>query len=362
MPEDTRLTEQDAAHLLRRAGFGPRRTEAREWAGRERKAAANHVIPEKGKKTRGPAGRKNRQKDLDKLKTWWLKRMTRKRTRAREKLVLFWHDHFPSSFDVVRDLRELSRQNAVFREFGIGSFWELLYEVTRDPAMLDYLDGKRNTSGAPNENYARELMELFALGPVDLRGEPNYTQQDVEEMARALTGWRVDARYRVTVQSWAFDATEKVIFEGTGHEMRGNLGVQDFDREPFPPGVNVIDALFEHRDSDGRPTLARFMAKKLWEWFAYPDPPLALVDELADVFVTSGYVIRDLLYAIFVHDEFYSSPARESTAKTPCDFVVQSLLATGAKVDLNQARQALDDRGMELFEPPGVDGWQAGQG
>lgn len=362
MPEDTRLTEGDAVHLLRRAGFGPIKTEPRKLANTRRSNAVTKLIPKKGKKARGPSGKKNQQKDLDKLKAWWLKRMTKKSARVHEKLVLFWHDHFPTSFGVIADTRELSAQNALFREFGLGSFWELIYQVTRDPAMLDYLDGKRNTRGAPNENYGRELMELFTLGPLDLAGNPNYTQQDVEEMARSLTGWRVDQKGQVSVQSWAFDPTEKVVFEGTGHEMRGNLGVEDFEAIPFPPNVNVIDALFAHRDSDGRPTLARYMAKKMWEWYAYPGPSLALVDELADVFVASGYVIADLLYAILVHDEFYSVQARESTAKTPCDFVVQTLLTTGAKADINEAHEAMEEMGMELFQPPGVEGWQPGPG
>jgi uncharacterized protein (DUF1800 family) len=180
-------------------------------------------------------------------------------------------------------------------------------------------------------------------------------------MARCLTGYRVDAKGNTSVQSWAFDATEKVVFEGTGHEQRGNLGIEDFEGLPFPPALNVIDALFQHRDSDGRPTLARYIAKKMWEWYAYPDPSLALIDQLADLFVASGYVIADLLYAIFVHDEFYTATARDSTAKTPCDFVVQALLATGAKADLHRAQGAMEGMGMELFQPPGVEGWQPGQ-
>ncbi len=364
MPADTRLTLEDAAHLLRRAGFGPIKEEAKAFEGRRRSSAVGKLIPKKSKGSRGPANKKNRREDLEKLQIWWLRRMSNRKSRLVEKTVLFWHDHFPSSFDVIRDLPELSYQNATFREFGLGSFWELVYQVTRDPAMLDYLDGRRNRAEAPNENYARELMELFTLGPLDVNGVENYTQQDVVELARALTGFRVEskgAKRLVQVQGWAFDAGDKTLFEGMPFEMRGNLGVEGEDGIPFPPDRNVIDALFAHRDSDGRPTLARFIARKLWEWFAYPEPDLGLVDELADVFVGSGYTIGDLLFAILTHDEFYSARARESTTKNPVDFVLQTMLALDVKSNLKELPRQLRIMGMELFNPPGVNGWNHGE-
>jgi uncharacterized protein (DUF1800 family) len=282
---------------------------------------------------------------------------------AIEKLVLFLHDHIPSSADAVGDVGLLARQNATFRIFGLGSFRDLLIEVTRDPAMLEFLDGFRNRSEAPNENYPRELMELFALGAKDVNGVDNYTQADVVELARALTGFGWDdwkKRKAIVVRSWAHDAGDKVIFAGKPHEMAGALGVQDFDGNLFPANRNVIDALFAHRDSDGRPTLARFITRKLWEWYAYPDPPLALVDGLADIFVQSGYVVRELLTAILTHDEFYSDAARTSTAKTPVDFVLQALQALSIKPKSKVLPGTVSKMGMELFNPPGVNGWSHG--
>jgi uncharacterized protein (DUF1800 family) len=217
---------------------------------------------------------------------------------------------------------------------------------------------------SPNENYARELMELFTLGPQDVHGVDNYSQTDVVELARALTGFACDQRRKkggVAVREWAFDSGDKTLFEGRYFEVSGNLGVEHPDGTPFPSDRNVIDLLFTHRDSDDRPTLARFISRKLWEWFVYPDPALAHVDEVADVFVQSGYVVRDLVYAILTHDAFYSTQARESTAKTPVDFALQSLRVLGARSNMKETPKALESMGMELFNPPGVEGWNHGE-
>jgi len=124
---------------------------------------------------------------------------------------------------------------------------------------------------------------------------------------------------------------------------------------------NVIEALLAHRDSDGRPTAARFITRKLWEWYAYPDLPLALIDSLANVFTKSGYVIRDLLTAIWTHDEFYSDAARTSTAKNRVEFTLQALNALGAKTSFQRLPAELTRMGMKLFDPPGVNGWNHGE-
>ena len=182
------LSETDAAHLLCRAGFGADERSVTRLTGRTRAQGAEQLLSGKPNGARGPGGRKNRRQGLEKLESWWLKRMADSKRAAHEKMALFWHDHFPSSFDVVGDLRELAQQNATFREHGLESFRDLVYQVTRDPAMLDFLDGKRNSVGSPNENYARELAELFTLGAKDENGVDNYSQADVMELARALTG------------------------------------------------------------------------------------------------------------------------------------------------------------------------------
>jgi uncharacterized protein (DUF1800 family) len=129
---------------------------------------------------------------------------------------------------------------------------------------------------------------------------------------------------------------------------------------PFPPATNVLDALFAHRDSQGRPTLARFLVRKLWGWFAAPEADAALVDELSEVFVASGYEIGALLGALLTHDAFYAEEARSSTAKNPVEFALQALLGLGAKGKLDELAGWVRRMGMELFDPPGVEGWQNG--
>lgn len=355
------LTEVHADHLLRRAAFGPRPGEVAKLAGRTRQQAVSSLLGKKSRKQRPPA--KNDSFDsFRRAQRWWLQQMRSKKWGAHEKLVLFWHDHFPSSQGVVNNLRWMAIQNGMFRELALGNFRELCYRVTRDLAMLQYLDGFRNRAGNPNENYARELMELFMLGREDLLGQPNYTQEDVVQLARALTGFRrvyknnkpKDLSY---LDANRFDSGVKTVFAGKSYEVTGNIGVENADGIQFPAQINVIDILLTHRDSQDRPTAARFIAKKLWEWYAYPNPSLALVDELADVFVASNYQIRALVEALLVHDEFYSDQAMTSTAKNPVEFATQAILALGVKSSFEGLPSALERMGMELFNPPSVNGW-----
>lgn len=357
------LGELGAAHLLRRAGFGAQPGEAEQWASRTRLQAVQQLLGSKTRKSAPPSGRNDDFTNFRKMQRWWLTQMRSPKWRLHEKMTLFWHDHFPSSFTIVVSLKWMSIQNALFREHGLGNFRDLAYLVTRDPAMLDYLDGLRNRAENPNENYARELMELFVLGREDLLGQPNYTQEDVVELARALTGFgflynKRDRRTdTVILRANEFDSGVKTLFAGKPYAVTGNLGVEDADRNPFPTNLNVIDILFTHTDSEGRPTAARFLSKKLWEWFAYPSPDLTLVDELADLFVASGYEVRPLVQAILTHDEFYSEAAMSSTAKNPVEFALQAMLALDVQTTMEELTGSIDRMGMSLFNPPSVNGW-----
>ncbi len=360
MPATDILGADDAAHLLRRAGFGASAKDLTRFAPLSREDAVELLLGTKTRRSRPPRG-KNDEKTFRAMQGWWLKQMQSPKWRLHEKVALFWHDHFPSSRDDVSYLGQLAQQNRIFREHGLGPFRRLLYEITRDLAMLDYLDGSSNQRDRPNENYARELMELFTLGVRDANGVENYTQTDVVELARALTGFIVrEGSAFGRVETWAFDDQPKTLFAGRTAETTGVLGVEDGAGAELPPDRNVLDLLFLHRDSDARPTLARFVARKLWEWFAYPDPSLALVDELADVFVASGYETRMLVAAVLLHDEFYSDAARSSTPKTPVDFALQTLASLRAKANPQALTGALERMGMSLFNPPSVNGWQHG--
>jgi uncharacterized protein (DUF1800 family) len=356
------LTEAQADHLLRRAGFGPRPGEEKQFAGKTRQQAVEQLLGNKTRKKRPPAGKHNDGDTFRKMQRWWLQQMRSPKWRLHEKMTLFWHDHFPSSWDKVGQLRWLATQNGLFRANATGNFRELVYQVTRDAAMLEYLDGFRNRADNPNENFAREVMELFTLGREDLLGQPNYTQQDVTEMARAFTGFGLLYKHNkrtdnVVLRSDDFDAGVKTLFSGKSFEVTGNLGVENADGAPFPTNINVIDVLFTHRDSADRPTAARFLSRKLWEWFAYPAPDLALVDELADVLVAAGYEVRPLLKALLTHDAFYTDQAMSSTAKNPVEFSTNMLLALGAKSKFTDLSGDLGRMGMDLFNPPSVNGW-----
>jgi uncharacterized protein (DUF1800 family) len=357
------LGDVGAAHLLRRAGFGAGPSEVAQFASRTRLQAVQQLLGSKTRRNAPPSGRNADFEDLRRMQRWWLTQMRSPKWRLHEKLTLFWHDHFPSSFGGTANLKWMSIQNALFREHGLGNFRDLAYLVTRDPAMLDYLDGLRNRAENPNENYGRELMELFVLGREDLLGQPNYTQDDVVQLARAVTGFGFFYNKRdrrtdtVILRANEFDAGVKTLFAGKPYEVTGNLGVEDADGNQFPPNLNVIDILFTHTDSEGRPTAARFLSKKLWEWFAYPAPDLTLVDELADGFVASGYEIRPLVQAILTHDEFYAEEAMTSTAKNPVEFALQAIMALDVQTKMEELAGSIDRMGMNLFEPPSVNGW-----
>jgi uncharacterized protein (DUF1800 family) len=361
VPASEVLGERDAWHLLRRAGFGASPRALAAFAPLSRASAVESLLAVKPSAVAGPGTFTSSIAALERLQCWWLRRMLSPRFRLQEKMVLFWHDHFPSSATVIRyDL--LAEQNAMFRRHGFGSYPELLHRVTRNRAMLEYLDLRRSRKGALNENYARELMELFTLGPSDAAGFANYTQQDVVFLSRALTGFVMgtDKKPVAYVETSYFDAGMKVIFSQRPFERSGVLGLEERDGTPFPPETNVLDALFAHRDGAGRPTLASFLARKLWAWFADPQPEDELVDELAFRFVASGYQIGELVRAILTHDAFYSERARSSTPKTPVDFALQALLALGVKTSLRPLPSLLTSMGMKLFDPPGVEGWQHG--
>ena len=362
LPASDLLGERDAWHLLRRAGFGARAREVAKLAGSSRGAAVDALLAVKPSAKQGPGAYMFGTQALERLEIWWLRRMASPRYRLQEKMVLFWHDHFPSGVAVVNRLESLAEQNAMFRLHGLGPFRDLLHQVTRNRAMLEYLDGRRNKLGAVNENYGRELMELFTLGPCDEDGNENYLQMDVRGLAGALTGFYYDDLKKpfVYMSETRFDPADKILFVGRPFEKSGVLGVENLDGTSFPVATNVLDALFAHRDLVGRPTLARFMVRKLWAWFATPSCEDALVTELADAFVASGYVMSELIRTLLTHDAFYGEEARSSTPKTPVEFVIQALLGLGVKTTWSDVPRFLVQMGMELFNPPGVEGWQHG--
>ena len=352
--------EENAAHLLTRAGFGGKPKEVSRYAKRGQIWCVADLLARKPSKAKGPGkSEKNRDQAL-KLAGWWAKRMsTQSGRRLDEKMALFWHDHFATQYSVVKNVKRMALQNRVFREFGRGSFHTLCHQVTRDPAMLVFLDNKDNREGNINENFGRELMELFVLGVADLNGVENYTQTDVEEISRSLTGFRID-KDKGFMRAGRFDDGSKTLFAGKSFAASGNLGVEEPDGTLFPPATNVLDILLTHRDSDGELTAPRFLGRKLWEYFAYPDPDKTLIDEITADFIAGGFIIGDLLRAIFQHDEFYSEAAKSSTVRNPVEFAIAAIRALGARGNMTELPIQLDNMGMRLFDPPSVNGWNQG--
>ncbi|MEO8617634.1 MAG: DUF1800 domain-containing protein, partial [Luteolibacter sp.] len=265
---------------------------------------------------------------------WWFRRMLKTNAPLREKMTLFWHDHFATSIQKVKQPVLLMRQNELFRHQAFGSFKDLTQAVLLDPAMLLYLDTESSKKGQPNENFAREVMELFTLG------EGNYTEQDIHEAARAFTGYRLNRMNgKVTRNDRQWDETDKTVFGKTG---------------PFT-GSDVINLIFEKKEP------ARFMAKKLWEFFVYEKPAPSAVASLADSFQKADFKTGPLLREIFLSKEFYSESAVRSQIKCPVQYLVEMLKQLEIANPPNgfpiTAEQQL---GQVLFMPPNVAGWDWG--
>lgn len=356
--------EENVVHLLNRAGFGPKPTDIKKFLKRGQALSVELLVGQKPSKAKGPGKPSNENAELKKLTAWWAKRMEKQNARRlEEKMVLFWSDHFATQFSVVKNVRRMSYQNRTFRQFGMGDMRTLMREITRDAAMLEFLDGDKNKKNSLNENFGRELLELFSIGLHSHDGsEENYTQDDVIAATKATTGYQVDRKKDIGYFNPSrFDNDDKTIFAGKPFEVTGNLGIEDGNGNLLPPETNLIDALFRHTDSFGNLTMPRFIGKKLWEWFAYPDPAAPIIDEVTANFRNNGHVISDLLRDLFLHDEFYSAQAKSSSVKNPCEFLFSAMRALDAKSKHTNTANALKDMGMELFEPPSVNGWGQGQ-
>jgi len=372
MPDSTPLNEQDARRLLRRTGFGAPQAQVVEFATLTRGDAVNELLSFK------PQGFKPGGKLHQDAHGKWVKFMLKTKFPLQEKLVLFWHDHFATGISKVGDVKLMGIQNGLLRKNCKGHFGDLVKAINKDPAMMEYLDTVRNGKFVPNENYARELQELFTLGVKDSNGNDNYTQEDIVQIARAFTGWRYDkAKPYFNADDHDFNSEfegppenrgPKDIFKSTGGFGAGGVRFAG-DGSPYPEGAaeidTVVDLILQHRDSDGRNTVARRIARRLIEYFAGPSPGLAFID---DVVASSGFDtnwdLSALLHEIFVHDDFYTA-AR--SVRWPIDYVVGSLRLLKMKLkgrdlyvdggDYTPIFDQLGNMGQILLEPPSVFGW-----
>ncbi len=271
------------------------------------------------------------------LRQWWLKRMVESPRPLQEKLTLFWHGHFATQYSVVQNSYAVYRQNQLFREHAAGNFGGLLYAIVHDPVMLRYLDNNTNVKGHANENLAREIMELFAMGAYQ-----GYSETDVREAARALTGYTFDHRGgQFRYLGARHDDGPKTIFGKTGN----------FN------GDDVVTLILE------QPTTARFVTRKLFEFFAYQDPDPAVTDCLGGLLKTHNYELAPVLKNLFLSEEFYGPRAVGTQIKCPAQLVVGTLrdLGVARVADTRMLDTAVREMGQTLFEPPDVKGWRYGR-
>ena len=323
-----------AAHLARRAGFGspPAVVERILEIGPERAPAdllERKPDPEGVELTTSAALRIGNDESAQSA---WAYRMLFGATPAVEKLALFWHGHFATSVRKVDDAKLMLRQIELFRQKGAGPFLVLLGGVARDPAMLVWLDGNSNRRGKPNENFARELFELFALGI------GNYTEDDIKEAARAFTGWHVrEGEYWFNGR--AHDTGAKTVL---GHS--GEWG-----------GDDILRMSAEHE------ACARFISGKLFEFYVHPAPSPDLRRELASLFRACGGRTGEFLGKLLGSRVFHSKRARRSLVSSPADYCVGSLRTIGAKASARALAKSMASMGLELLAPPSVKGWAGGE-
>ncbi|MHB8671354.1 MAG: DUF1800 domain-containing protein [Acidimicrobiales bacterium] len=352
-------TRSRIAHLYRRAGFGATPAQLDDATAKGYEATvdglldlnrpdprADSVTPpsftdptadplvQGGRVPADPAARKALQQRAHdegrELVMWWLDRMVAAERPLAEKLTLIWHGHFATSIEKVRAASFMYRQNELFRSLGAGSFEALTQAVAKDPAMLVWLDSSSNVARSPNENFARELMELFTLGI------GNYTEDDVKAAARCFTGWKLNRR----TGTYSFAPAQHDHGQKTVLGHTGDLN-----------GEDVITLLTRH------PVSARFVVARLWSHFARPvatDDPV--VADLAQAYAGDLDVAK-LLRAMFLHPEFTSPAVRTGLVRTPIEWLVGALRALGLWATDPALDAGLRQLGQVPFQPPNVGGW-----
>ena len=365
LPYPGALTQRQAAHLLRRAGFGGTPDDVNRFSGNSAHEAVESFIhfpstaslpapevfdpyalgilpykrdyamlPDETKRMRNQDTRKEAVRSMAGLQTWWLNRMIATPAPLQEKMTFFFHGHYTSAaIEKGAWPSYMYAQNQLFRTYALGNLRDLTKAVSKDPAMLVYLDNARSVKTHPNENYARELMELFTLG------HGNYTEQDIRESARAFTGYTLD---RLTGQ---FTYNARMHDDGSKTFM-GRTG--NFN------GDDIVDIIFQ------QPACARFFASELLSFFVYQDPEPELVDAVAGLLRKNDYNLAPVLSKILQSNVFFSDRAYRALVKSPVEYVVGTYKTFGIPQVDGSALRALTSMGQILFHPPNVAGWPGG--
>jgi uncharacterized protein (DUF1800 family) len=341
-PWDTRL----AAHLLRRAGFGGSQAEIAAVADAGMQASVArlmHPLPDAlpvapdgdiSFAPGPPVDPLQRRNAIIRTQLWWLNRCLHSMSPLQERMVYFWSNHFTSGINQKGITPQMMvDQYTLFRRFALGDYAQLTHEVSRDPAMLHYLDGIANRAQHPNENYARELMELFTMGV------GNYSEEDVRQAARAFTGNTVDR------------STGLYAYNPRWHDD----GIKTFLGQTGPfTGDAVVDIIMQ------QPVTARFMARKFLRAFVYDDPEPELIDALAATFRASGYNTGRAMGVLLRSNVFYSQRAYRALVKSPLEVAIGAMKMLGANEVGVRTLGALGVMGQIPMQPPNVAGWPGG--
>ena len=352
-------TREEIARLFGRAAFGATPADLDAWTGKPYADAVNHLVDFPASGSRLPAtddARREAQQeggrqgtDLTGSRSWWLERMRTTQYPLEERMTLLWHGHFATSLrDPYPDVALLMVQNETMRRNALGNFRDLVVAMTLDPAMLEWLDGSRNTIPVPNENYGRELMELFTLG----KYPQVYSESDVRDAARALTGWTLNP------------FTREVKFQPTLHDvgLKTVLGTRIADQgaAEYTALIDVVLA---------QPVAPLFVAYKLVANLAYgvtatnlltqADP---LVARVAGVLRSSGWNIREAVRTLLLSDEFRTGDgaARRQLVRSPTEIVVAAGKVLNVSLEDASVLSAMHAMGQPLFAPPNVGGWPVG--
>lgn len=352
------LTFDEARHLLSRTGFGGTPEDIRSLMAFDRRGAVAQVLAIPTNKAHTPPPpwihrlpplpklrkfwsereRKAFHEELKvqghELKAWWYRELITTRHPFLERMTLFWHNHFTSSLHKVRWPAFLQQQNVLLRLYALGSFRTLLQAIAKNPAMLLYLDTQTNHREHPNENFARELFELFTLG------EGHYTEQDIKQAARAFTGWHLDhhtGAFRVDLRH--HDDGQKEVFGKVGR----------FE------GDDILSLTLE------QPQVARYLVGKLWREFISDQPDQVEVGRLADSFRRKNYEIAEVLNDLLLTAQFWAPENRGILIKSPVELIVGTTRWFNLPIDdaapqIGYARRL----GQDLFDPPNVKGWPGG--
>jgi uncharacterized protein (DUF1800 family) len=342
-------TRDAAAHLLRRAGFGGTPAEIDSLYARGLEGAVSYLvdydsIDTSAYETALAAKNYNLQKTTG-LQQWFMDRMAFSPRALEEKMTYFWNLHWTSGISKVKGETLILNQNKTERSLAMGKFDDLVLAISQDPAMLVWLDNATNKAAKPNENYARELMELFTLGV------GNYTQTDVTEVARALTGWSVQNYNKASNYNAATFVDNTAQHDNGIKTILGQSG--NFD------GTDAIGIILNHADSSGSVS-GRFIGAKLWLYFAGTVASSYVVDALQGVYLSSGRVIREVVRTIFLHDDFFADHTLKAWVRSPVEYSVASVRMLGATTDFSSAANSLAGMGEVMFNPSDAKGWDWG--